>query len=142
VRHGEKLAPVAALVSALSCLACCLPFGIAAAAGAAGLSIVLEGFRPYLLGISAVLLLFGLWQLYRARGACRRRSRTAVATFWTCAAVVVAVALVPQVVAGLLTGSMPGIATARAADLSLETLKAEFNQAADRARVIVLLSPT
>ena len=35
MKHGEKVAPIAALISALSCLACCLPFGIAAAAGAA-----------------------------------------------------------------------------------------------------------
>ena len=142
MKHGEKLAPVAALVSALSCLACCLPFGIAAALGAAGLSIVLDALRPYLLAVSAALLLFGLWQLYRSRGTCQRRTRTTLAVFWTCAVIVVSVALVPQFVAGLLAGSLPGTATAHAADLNLDQLKAEFNQAADQTRVIVLLSPT
>jgi hypothetical protein len=59
LKRGEKLAPITALVSAVSCLACCLPFGIAAAAGIAGLSVVLDGLRPYLLAISGRLLLFG-----------------------------------------------------------------------------------
>jgi len=36
VKHTEKLAPVAAVVSAISCIACCLPIGFAAAAGIAG----------------------------------------------------------------------------------------------------------
>src|ERR1035441_295613 len=49
VKHGEKLAPVAAVVSAISCMACCLPLGIAAAAGTAGLGLVLEPVRPDLL---------------------------------------------------------------------------------------------
>lgn len=142
MKHGEKLAPVAALISALSCLACCLPFGIAAAAGAAGLSVVLDSFRPALLGVSAALLLFGLWQLYRSRGACQRRTRSGIAVFWICAVVVGMVALVPQVVAGLLAGSLPTGAPAHAADMNLEQLKAQFNRAADQTRVIALLSPT
>ncbi|HTS63397.1 MAG TPA: hypothetical protein VMH28_15330 [Candidatus Acidoferrales bacterium] len=142
MKHGEKLAPIAALVSALSCLACCLPFGIAAAVGAAGLSIFLDSVRPYLLGIAGALLLFGLWQLYRSRGTCQRRSRTGLAIFWTSALIVTSVAVVPQVVASLFAGSLPANASAHAADLSIEQFQAEFNGAADRARVIVLLSPT
>jgi len=142
VKHGEKLAPVAALLSALSCVACCLPFGIAAAAGAAGLSVVLDSFRHGLLGVSAALLLFGLWQLYRSRGTCQRRTRSGIAVFWICAVVVGMVALVPQVVAGLLAGSLPAGAAAHAADMNLEQLKAQFNGAADQTRVIALLSPT
>jgi hypothetical protein len=101
MKHGEKVAPVAALVSALSCLACCLPFGIAAAVGAAGAGLVLDSLRPYLLGASGVLLVFGLWQLYRSRGTCRRRSRAGVAIFWISALIVVSVAVVPQTVAAL-----------------------------------------
>ena len=81
MKHGEKLAPLTAVVSAASCLACCLPFGIAAAAGAAGLSVVLDGLRPYLLGISGALLAFGIWQLYRSRGTCRMRTRSGLAVF-------------------------------------------------------------
>jgi len=96
------LAPVAAVVSAISCMACCLPFGIAAAAGTAGLSVVLEPVRPYLMAASGVLMLFGVWQLYRGGRTCRRRSRASPVVFWTCAAVVVAMILMPQLVANFL----------------------------------------
>jgi uncharacterized membrane protein YdfJ with MMPL/SSD domain len=102
VKHTGKLAPVAAAASALSCMACCLPFGIFAAAGGAGLGIVLEPLRPYLMAVSAGLLLFGLWQLYRGGRTCQRRSRTTVAIFWTCTAIVAAMMLVPQVLASFL----------------------------------------
>jgi hypothetical protein len=102
VKHLEKIAPVAAVISAISTLACCLPLGIAAAAGTAGLSVVLAPFRPWLMGLSAVLLACGLWQLYNNRAACRRRSRTSVAIFWVCAGVVLTMIIFPQIVAGLL----------------------------------------
>ena len=143
MKHGEKLAPVAAVVSAVSCVACCLPFGIFAAAGAAWLSVIVEPIRPYLLGVSAALLAFGLWQLYRARGTCRRRTRTSIAIFWVSFVLVAAVALAPQVVGSLLAGGLPGAGGgARLNDLNLDVLKAEFNRAADRTRLIVLFSPT
>jgi len=87
VKHVEKFAPAAAVLSAMSCMACCLPFGFAAAAGSAGLGFVLEPLRPYLLSVSGVLLLFGLWQLYRTGRACQPRSRASIAVFWACAAI-------------------------------------------------------
>ena len=83
-------------------MACCLPFGIAAAAGTAGLSVVLEPVRPYLMAASALLILFGVWQLYRRGPSCRRRSRASIVVFWSCAAIVLAMILVPQLVANLL----------------------------------------
>jgi threonine/homoserine/homoserine lactone efflux protein len=93
---------VAAVVSALSCMACCLPFGIAAAAGTAGLSLVLEPIRPYLMAASGALILFGVWQLYRRGTSCQRRSRSSIAVFRTCAVVVVAMMIAPQIVANFL----------------------------------------
>jgi hypothetical protein len=102
VKHSEKLAPVAAVVSALSCMACCLPLGIAAAAGTVGLSLVLEPLRPYLMVTSGALILFGVWQLYRRGPSCQRRSRTSIVVFWTCTAVVVAMMIAPQIVANFL----------------------------------------
>jgi hypothetical protein len=102
VKHTEKLAPVAAVASAISCMACCLPFGIAAAAGSAGLGLVFEPFRPYLMAVSGGLLLFGLWQLYRGGRTCQRRSRASIAIFWTCATLVLAMILAPQFLANLL----------------------------------------
>ena len=102
MKHGEKLAPVAAVVSAISCMACCLPLGIAAAAGAAGLSLVLEPIRPYLMALSGVLILFGVWQIYRRGPSCQRRSRTGIIVFWTCAAIVAVMMIAPQIVANFL----------------------------------------
>ncbi len=102
MKHSEKLAPVAAVVSAISCMACCLPFGIAAAAGGVGLGMVLEPLRPYLMAVTGALLLFGVWQLYRGGRTCQRRSRAGIAIFWTCAAIVVAMIVVPQFLANLL----------------------------------------
>jgi hypothetical protein len=83
-------------------MACCLPFGIAAAAGSAGLGLILEPLRPYLMAVSGGLLLFGLWQLYRGGRTCQRRSRTSIAIFWTCAALVIVMMMVPQFLANLL----------------------------------------
>lgn len=102
MKHGEKLAPVAAMVSALSCMACCLPLGFGAAAGLAGLGVVLAPLRPWLMGVSAVLLLFGMWQLYRRPKVCRPRSRASLVLFWICAVVVLALMVAPQLVAGFL----------------------------------------
>lgn len=93
---------MAAVVSALSCMACCLPFGVAAAAGTAGLGLVLEPLRPYLMAVSGALILFGVWQLYSRGASCQRRSRVSLVVFWTCAAVVVTLMIAPQIVANLL----------------------------------------
>jgi hypothetical protein len=61
------------------------------------------------MAISGALLLFGLWQLYRRKGAtCQRRSRLGIAIFWVCATLVLAMMLMPQVVASLLADRLPG----------------------------------
>jgi hypothetical protein len=130
-------------------MACCLPFGFAAAAGAAGLSVVLAPLRPWMLVISGALLIFGLFQLYRRKGTCQRRSRVSLAIFWVCAVLVLAMILMPQVVASLLAdgifihaapSSQPPLAEMDAP--AMEALKAGFNQAKDEYRVIALFSPT
>jgi hypothetical protein len=83
-------------------MACCLPFGFAAAAGVAGVAVVLDGVRPYLMGGSVALLALGLWQLYRRPRVCRPRSKATLAIFWSCAALVIALIVAPQLVAGWL----------------------------------------
>lgn len=100
MNHTEKAAPLAAVVSAISCMACCLPIGFAAAAGTAGFAIVLGRYRVWLMLLSLVLLGFGAWQLYFRPRVCRTRSRTTLAIFWSCAAVVLTLILAPQLVAG------------------------------------------
>ena len=107
MKHSEKIAPIAAVISVFSTIACCLPLGILAAAGAASLSAVLAPLRWWLIGLSVVLLAFGMWQLYGGKQVCRRRSRASQAIFWLSALMVLALALFPQAVAGFLADRLP-----------------------------------
>jgi hypothetical protein len=100
MRVNERFAPIAAVVSALGTIACCLPLGIAGAVGALGLSVVLETLRPWLLGFAFVLLMVGLFQLYKGRKSCQRRSALSMVLFTLCTIIVVAVLMFPQQVAG------------------------------------------
>jgi hypothetical protein len=101
VRVMERVAPVAAAMSAVATLACCLPLGIAGAAGALGLSVVIEGLRPWLIGLAVILLGISFVQMYRARQ-CRRRSRLSMVFFGLCAVIVAGVLIFPQKLAELL----------------------------------------
>ena len=102
MRVTERLAPVAAALSALATLACCLPLGIAGAVAAFGLSAALEALRPWLIGIAVILLSVGLLQLYRGQRKCRRRSPLSLVLFGLSAAVVLGIMIFPQKVAELL----------------------------------------
>ncbi len=105
MRHSEKIAPAAAVISALSTLACCLPLGIASVAGAASLGalgVLVEPLRPWLIGLSIALLGVGFVQLYRSRAICQRRSRASVAVFWFSAIMVLAALVFPQILASVL----------------------------------------
>jgi hypothetical protein len=47
-------ASLGAIVSSLATMGCCLPLGFAGALGAAGASVFLQRFRPWLLALSIV----------------------------------------------------------------------------------------
>jgi hypothetical protein len=102
MRVADKATPIAAVAAALSSIACCLPFGFLGAAGLAGASVWFQRFHGWLLGLAAVSLVAGFWQLYGARGTCKRRSPISVAMFWCAVVVVVAVILFPQLVASVI----------------------------------------
>src|SRR6266496_3910418 len=102
MRVAERLAPVGAAVTALATLACCLPFGIAGAVGALGLSVVLASLQPWFIGLSVIFLGVGVFQLYRGQKSCQRRSRLSLVLFGLSAAIVVAVLAFPQKVAELM----------------------------------------
>jgi hypothetical protein len=104
VKVAERAVPIAAAVTAVSTLACCLPLGIAGAVGALGLSVVLNSLRPWLIAIAMVFLAVGLFQLYRNQRSCKRRSPVSLVIFGACAAVVIAVLAFPQRVAELMAG--------------------------------------
>ena len=102
MRVTERLAPVGAAVTALATLACCLPFGIAGAVGALGLSVVLASLQPWFIGLSVIFLGVGVFQLYRAQKSCQRRSRLSLVLFGLSATIVVGVLAFPQKVAELM----------------------------------------
>src|SRR5260221_2384401 len=73
MKHAEKIAPVAAAMSALATLACCLPIAFAAGTASAGLAVVAGSYRWWFLGASVALLMVGGVQLVRVRRACKTR---------------------------------------------------------------------
>ena len=103
MRVTERVTPIAAALSALASLACCLPLGIAGAVGALGLSVALEALRPWLILIAVVLLGVGFYQLLGQRK-CQRRSPLSLILFGLSATVVIAIIIFPQQVADLLAG--------------------------------------
>jgi hypothetical protein len=104
MRVAERTTPVAAVVAALSTLACCLPLTFLGALGLAGASARLQSARPWLLVMAAVLLVLSFIQLYVRRNKCQKRSPLSVVLFWVAAVVVLLVILFPQVIASLIAG--------------------------------------
>jgi len=107
VKYAQRAAPAGAAISALFAATCCLPLGISAAAGAAGLGVVIEPLRPWLIVLSIALLAIGFVSLYRSKRTCQQRSRARIALFWVSAIVVVAAVLFPQILASFLADVLP-----------------------------------
>ena len=100
-------ASLAAILSSLATIACCLPLGFAAALGAGAASAFFTTLRPWLLGLSLALLGLGFWQQHRAKqcavqgNAVRGRLLGSV-LLWAAVAVVVGMILFPQQIAGFI----------------------------------------
>lgn len=107
MKHAEKIAPVAAAMTGLATLACCLPMGFAAAAVTVGLSTAVAAYQPWFIGASVVFLGIGLVQLSRVRRTCKRVPYSSVIVFGVSTVVVVLVVLFPQFVAGILADWLP-----------------------------------
>lgn len=98
-------ASLAAIVSSIAVIGCCLPFGFALALGAGTASAFLTPLRPWFLGLSVVLLGVGFWQQRRAaRCAVRARwvQRTSSVMLFLAAAVVVGMIFFPQEIAAFI----------------------------------------
>jgi cytochrome bd-type quinol oxidase subunit 2 len=107
MRHSEKVAPVAAAVTALSTLLCCLPVGFAAAVASASLASIVSSYQRWFIAASLLMLALGLIQLRRAQRLCTRRPTSSVIVFGLSAVVVLLVVLFPQMVASLLADWAP-----------------------------------
>jgi mercuric ion transport protein len=99
----EKGAPAAAMLAAVSTLACCLPLGFIGAVGFASLGARVQPLRPWFIAASIVFLCVGFVQLY-LRKSCAKRSIPSMVLFWAAVLVVVLVLLFPQVIASLIAG--------------------------------------
>ena len=101
----ERGVPTAAILAALSALACCLPFGLVGALGLASIGVWIAPLRPWLLGAAVLLLVLSFWQIHRRGNQCStHRSRVSVALFWLAVVVVVLVTVFPQLIANWLAG--------------------------------------
>jgi hypothetical protein len=95
-------ASVGAVLTSLLTLGCCLPLPFLGAAGVAGASVFLAGARPWLLGLSVILLAVGFFQVYRGMRCRARQSKTAILCLGLAMIVVVLLLLFPQVIASVL----------------------------------------
>lgn len=103
MRRGTgALASVAAIVSSLGTIACCVPLGFAAALGVGAASAFFATLRPWLLGFSVALLGFGFWQQRRAKQCAMKGRLIGAVLLWVAVVVVVGMILFPQQVAGLM----------------------------------------
>ena len=95
-------ASLAAILSSVATISCCLPLGFAAALGAGAASVFFTTLRPWFLGLSVVLLGLGFWQQHGAKQ-CALRGRW-IGNVLLCAAVIVVVGMIlfPQEIAGII----------------------------------------
>jgi len=107
MKPATKVMPVAATVTALSTLACCLPLSLSTAIGVAGLAVTIEPYRHWFVSVSLLFLAVGLFQLYRFKQTCRTSSRSGIVAFSIAAIIVLGVYLFPQVIAVVLAGLFP-----------------------------------
>jgi|SRR5580693_7729353 uncharacterized membrane protein len=98
--RGILAAPIAAMVGSLATLACCLPAGFLAAAGAAGAGVFFERHRIGLLVLSTVFVGLGFWQLRRGMRCGLKPRPWTKALLWIAATIVLLVVLFPQEIAG------------------------------------------
>lgn len=102
------LAASGAILSSLATLACCLPFGFVAAMGVAGSGVYLTRFRPWLLGLSVILVGVGFYQQFHGAKCSLKRSKLNLAFLLTATLIVLLVLLFPQFVASALASASWG----------------------------------
>lgn len=101
-------ASVAAIVSSAATITCCLPLGFAAALGAGAASAFFTTLRPWLLGLSVVLLGLGFWQQHRAKQCAARGRLLGSVLLWAAVIVVLGMILFPQQIAGFIADRFYG----------------------------------
>jgi hypothetical protein len=101
-------ASLAAILSSVATISCCLPLGFAAALGAGAASAFFTTLRPWLLGLSVVLLGLGFWQQHRAKHCSIRGRMIGNVLLWTALVVVLGMILFPQEIAAFIADRFSG----------------------------------
>ncbi len=111
-KSGSKstaAASLAALGSVIVASSCCLPLvPFLVAGGAAGASAFFAPFRPYLMGVSVLLIAFGFYKSWRAKQCNCKPSRTSTFLLWFSAVTVFVFIFFPQVIANLVADLLAG----------------------------------
>jgi len=97
-----------AVLSSVATLGCCLPLGFAAALGAGAASAFFTTLRPWLLGLSVVLIGLGFWQQHRAKRCSVPGRRIGMVLLWAAVAVVLGMILFPQEIAAFIADRLGG----------------------------------
>jgi len=95
-------ASLTAIVSSVASIGCCMPLGFAAALGTGAGSAFLTTLRPWLMGLSIVLLGAGFWQQHRAKQCSVRGRWLGNVLRWAAVVVVVGMILFPQQIAAFI----------------------------------------
>lgn len=95
-------ASLAAIMSSVATISCCLPIAFAGALGAGAASAFSTTLRPWLLGLSVVLLGFGFWQQHRAKPCAVRGRLVGNVLLWAAVVVVLGMILFPQEIAAVI----------------------------------------
>lgn len=93
---------LAAIVSAVATMSCCLPIAFAGALGAGAASAFATTLRPWLLGLSIILLGFGFWQQHGATQCAVRGRLIGKVLLWAAVVVVLAMILFPQEISAVI----------------------------------------
>ena len=101
-------ASLAAILSSVATISCCLPLGFAAALGAGAASAFFTTLRPWLLGLSVVLLGLGFWQQHRAKQCSVRGRMIGKVLLWTALIVVLGMILFPREIAAFIADRFSG----------------------------------
>ncbi|MGC1966463.1 MAG: hypothetical protein WA673_08380 [Candidatus Acidiferrales bacterium] len=89
-------------MSSVATISCCLPIAFAGALGAGAASAFSTTLRPWLLGLSVVLLGFGFWQQHRAKQCAVRGRLVGNVLLWAAVVVVLGMILFPQEIAAVI----------------------------------------
>lgn len=95
-------ASLVAIMSSVATISCCLPIAFAGALGAGAASAFFTTLRPWLLGVSVVLLGFGFWQQHRAKQCAVQGRLAGNVLLWAAVAVVLGMILFPQEIAAVI----------------------------------------